>query len=973
MKTIKCDENCLIDTADENNRPSEIEAGLNIKQPANIGKYQCTGLVFSSYMTRTAWLTIPCNKTYNATFVCQKIANVTFDLVSSNTSTSFQLSMDSDIIKLKPPEISCVGSMWQASISICFTIVALDPQQIMTMNYLENTCSSINASIHTVQFDLIKTHSVIPGIDSKLDTYVSMISSITNEVDVFIVAAAEKPGLCIFYHSYLNDIYIEKCSSAKLETTTSTSCVRHFPSMDLDLSQMATYRCNSNVLIADSFQCDGFVQCDEADDEKSCAMLKVSRVEDMDCSPFKLAFHRHAMCICPALYIACADGTCIPQDALCNNYTDCQDGWDEQICTYHQHMIFTMSTIKAVNTPPQESCLGGYDLTHRCQFDVDDFGNLLHCADGHHLSLCNTVGCPRAFKCSSSYCISVRRVCDGVIDCPIGEDETMCDKFTCSGFLQCRGSGACIPPWEVCDGIIHCKQFMEDEIYCSNCPPGVICKGNAVLCNDNSNISINSFPKDHSWIKAMTCQHPDLINTLIKQDLDKMIFLDIQKSNITHFLLSTLMNKMRYLSVLNTAHNALQNLPVLQTDQPLKIINLAHNLFSKLFARMFDKFPDLMTLILSNNLITSIERWSFMGLQQLRTIDLSHNLLTIMYVGDLPDNSPLLQQFSSDLLELCCVLQGVSVCSPISTEFSSCDNLLRLTLHRVIFMVEGVAIFAANAAAFILKKHFGKKERLQLLHMTCSNLLMAVYLLMISVYDIYYRDDFVSISVKWKFFISCRMMAFVNHLSSEVTISLLLYISIFRAYSLNKVFSHLSPKTTWLVCFFIWCFWLLYILIVMVLFHHYNTTVESNMCILVFLNKAGSSDLVLIHSLLFVSLNLMILVMLYITYSYISWRVLWRSRTLPATSQQFKKRQKTVSLRLIIILLLSTCCWLPVLITVILSLSGFSFSAQISVWMTMLVLPINASFCPVVYCLIPIITSKARKNEISTLRCPCTK
>ena len=53
------------------------------------------------------------------------------------------------------------------------------------------------------------------------------------------------------------------------------------------------------------------------------------------------------------------------------------------------------------------------------------------------MTLCLTVGsfeCPDMFHCPGAYCVPYNRVCDGVIDCPYGDDENhACANYTCPG------------------------------------------------------------------------------------------------------------------------------------------------------------------------------------------------------------------------------------------------------------------------------------------------------------------------------------------------------------------------------------------------------------------------------------------------------------------------------------------------------------------------------------------------------------
>ena len=71
-----------------------------------------------------------------------------------------------------------------------------------------------------------------------------------------------------------------------------------------------------------------------------------------------------------------------------------------------------------------------------CSFERDIYGDTVHCTDTRHLRFCNTHECPDAFKCHQSYCIAVHMVCDGVPDCPDGEDEHGCGSLETSGMFR---------------------------------------------------------------------------------------------------------------------------------------------------------------------------------------------------------------------------------------------------------------------------------------------------------------------------------------------------------------------------------------------------------------------------------------------------------------------------------------------------------------------------------------------------------
>ena len=124
-------------------------------------------------------------------------------------------------------------------------------------------------------------------------------------------------------------------------------------------------------------------------------------------------------------------------------------------------------------------------INYLCVYDHDTFGHISHCRDGAHLLNCRYIKCTNMFKCPRSYCVQLRKVCDGMYDCYDGEDENNCDNDICPGYLKCRGVEFCNYPTEVCDGYPHCPHEDDEEV-CDfrGCPTGCGCLGRSVVCRD---------------------------------------------------------------------------------------------------------------------------------------------------------------------------------------------------------------------------------------------------------------------------------------------------------------------------------------------------------------------------------------------------------------------------------------------------------------------------------------------------------
>ncbi len=176
---------------------------------------------------------------------------------------------------------------------------------------------------------------------------------------------------------------------------------------------------------------------------------------------------------CPDGSFQCGDKSCILSVFICDDITDCVDDKDEDNSTcfemrtfliFARHLvgqsrkIFLNKSNLLINISPNHSskykklpC----ELVNVNTFEHESIDNKKtsfypfqnvciydrfhqHCLNlfmPSNLLFCKNHICTREFKCPHSYCIPYRLVCDGVYDCPNGEDELNCFSRKCSGKL----------------------------------------------------------------------------------------------------------------------------------------------------------------------------------------------------------------------------------------------------------------------------------------------------------------------------------------------------------------------------------------------------------------------------------------------------------------------------------------------------------------------------------------------------------
>ncbi|XP_046441338.1 low-density lipoprotein receptor-related protein 12-like isoform X2 [Daphnia pulex] len=153
---------------------------------------------------------------------------------------------------------------------------------------------------------------------------------------------------------------------------------------------------------------------------------------------------------CEDGHFHCANGKCILKSWLCNGWDECGDSSDEQNCTVACKTGYSHCSSNS------SLC---YDFIHgRCN-------GILDCPGGEDEIAC-ALTCGNQLSCRTrGGCYRSTQRCDGMNDCPDGSDEDGCDAALCGphrdGFL-CRNRH-CVTASARCDGVKDCGDFSDEE------------------------------------------------------------------------------------------------------------------------------------------------------------------------------------------------------------------------------------------------------------------------------------------------------------------------------------------------------------------------------------------------------------------------------------------------------------------------------------------------------------------------------
>ncbi|XP_064253690.1 suppressor of tumorigenicity 14 protein isoform X2 [Passer domesticus] len=171
------------------------------------------------------------------------------------------------------------------------------------------------------------------------------------------------------------------------QSYTDTGFSAEFLSYDSSDPCPGKFTCNTGRCIDRSMRCDGWLDCVDGSDERSCT--------------------------CTEQQFRCRNGWCKPRFWVCDNVNDCGDNSDELQCSCSDDS-FKCDNGKCV--PSTQKCDGKDDCG-----DGSDEGS---CSTGQ-----TTVPCKEyTYKCRSGHCISKQNPeCDGEQDCEDHSDEDNCN------------------------------------------------------------------------------------------------------------------------------------------------------------------------------------------------------------------------------------------------------------------------------------------------------------------------------------------------------------------------------------------------------------------------------------------------------------------------------------------------------------------------------------------------------------------
>ncbi|XP_070166729.1 leucine-rich repeat-containing G protein-coupled receptor 3 isoform X2 [Polyergus mexicanus] len=619
--------------------------------------------------------------------------------------------------------------------------------------------------------------------------------------------------------------------------------------------------------------------------------------------------------------------------------------------------------------------------------------------------------CPvGTFLChKSTICMPQRRWCNGVPDCPFGDDEDTENCFDMHGtwdwFMKDRD-------WEKLENCDAFDDALDDDkcvydichVTCTNyteIPQNLSPNVTAIFLTENllTHLSRNALLR-YPEIRLLYLDNNDIIelekgvflhqtelfwlvltNNKIREilpghltGLNKLETLRLDQNKIVTANFSDLGNSTTvYLIDLNKnmLTESTLKLPQLPT---LGEIILDGNRFESITENLFAGCPALKSLSMEDNSITNINENALRNLQQLVELNLAYNRIIMIpsNVFQPVNNLSKLLIGHNPIIELPITLFNplnnlrslyfkkfhycmtyapkVQKCRPISDGVSSTSHLLSKSLLRA--AVWSISCVTCLGNSLVLWGRFTAKDENRVLsiiirNLAVSDMLMGIYLFIIAIEDARFRDNYQQEASTWMSSWSCTLVGVLAMMSSEVSVLILSFMSVERFILIAAPLKGHRAMTFQAASSSMIVIWIIgFILALMPVIHWRSSTRYYGVNGMCFPLHIDDPYLIGWEYSAFIFLGLNLLGLMIIGYVYAAmFASIWRTRHATPLSVG----DSEFALRFFLIVLTDAACWAPIIGLKILAMMNYPVPPDLHAWVVIFILPVNSAINPLLY------------------------
>ncbi len=598
-----------------------------------------------------------------------------------------------------------------------------------------------------------------------------------------------------------------------------------------------------------------------------------------------------------------------------------------------------------VNCGTSDDKENAFFLSQLCTFTLTGRTEKVSCVNGRQLENCEQFECNMKFKCPGYYCIPWEYVCNNRWDCPQGTDEsTECGNLVrCETMYKCQGaSNICIHTGSTCDGQNNCP-LGDDEILCElkdiTCPTTCFCRLLVLVCQNSLLLQGRPYPHFVFILQETAVSRRQIVN------FKRAILLEISSTALSDICFLELSSM---LHTLHIPHNYIRVIKVLcfANDNHLTNINLNHNMITTIHCKGFFNLASLTMVNLSQNKIINLPHFAFFAVEKLSVISMRESGFYSFTVNSFQIMS--LNVIEVTFYQLCCFIPNKTKChsTNIKPWYESCGKILQTGGVSVSFIATMSFVVILNALHFVvlctngeISKPFGVIS----LSVFFCKLFWVVYQILIWAANVRFLEDI--IYGKWKSqdacFIAadCSMIFFITDPLSSYILSLSRHMM--AAHPLTSKFKEYPYCLKFVLQMYFYSFVLCSICVVALKMR--LGTLPTNFC-LPFLDPTGASMEIKVITILVASCQIFIGFGMTVSHLLIVFYV----KDSANKTQQLHQHSKAIVTQLTFIFLSYIACWFTTSIVFSTLIGMDEYDTNLPMWVVICVVPFHSLTMPVI-------------------------
>ena len=465
----------------------------------------------------------------------------------------------------------------------------------------------------------------------------------------------------------------------------------------------------------------------------------------------------------------------------CGIHTDDEEMLQEILKNRKEHKCLQPDKI-----PCRKGHTKCFSITEICVYRLNFENQLSSCRTGEHMEDCENFECNMKFKCPQSYCIPWAYVCNGKWDCPQGYDESKehsCGQTRqCKNMFHCSQSQLCIHIEDVCDKHIDCP-LKDDEYLCDLkgliCPQSCTCHKFALSCFHavlKKNIIFGILPYTSVFISKTIISDNSVVRLFTNA-----IIIQLPRNNI-HTICNGLFLNYRQLLILNVGFNEIEFLDKFCFPGLVQYIDVNNNLLNVVHSKAFYNLIDLKFINLSNNFLEQFPKFLFYSFRSIKILSVKN--ISLKYIDSGIFNGMLIRYIETDDYRICCISPTFATCTNVRPWYLSCSDLLpNLSMRIVLGFVAGT-ILITNLVSILMQFRFGQKGvgsfNPVIVSVNLTDIICSISLLILLLNDLIYQGNFVVKEITWRGSISCSFIFGASLFFSILSPAILSFMSFSR-------------------------------------------------------------------------------------------------------------------------------------------------------------------------------------------------